>query len=234
MKFIKNYFKKWNVFEIAFGIFATISFIVLTIVVRGWWVECVAGVLTIFWCLLLAKGKVEGYIVGFVATALYAWIAVTYSYYGELIISVAIATPMNVFGLVQWLRHRRTDKKKGEVVVVNRVKPLEYVLLIASQAVLAVGYYYLLRAFNTEFLIVSTIAICTNVVGTYLLLRRDLFNTVAWLADCIVQVVLWGYLAFTVGWETFAMLWMTILVLVNNVYGIVNWFRLKKGQENEK
>ena len=81
----------------------------------------------------------------FIATALYAWISFEYAYYGELIISIAITTPMNVWGFVQWIKNRRQDEKQGKVVIVNKVKSKECLLLLASQLVMGVGYYFLLR-----------------------------------------------------------------------------------------
>jgi len=52
---------------------------------------------------------------------------------------------MNVWGFVQWIKNRRQDEKQGKVVIVNKVKSKECLLLLASQLVMGVGYYFLLR-----------------------------------------------------------------------------------------
>jgi len=63
LKAARNYFKGWNLFEIIFLGFSVISSIIIAVLVKGWWAECATGVTTIIWIMLLAKGKVEGYVV---------------------------------------------------------------------------------------------------------------------------------------------------------------------------
>ena len=227
---LKKYFKQWNLFEKLFTLTAVVSMIIFAVIWKSWWVELTASVLSIIWIMLIAKGKVEGYVVGFLATILYAWVSVFYRYYGELLISIFITTPLNVYGFIQWVNNRRQDKKLGKVVVVGGVQKKELVILLSSQLILSVGYYFLLKVFNTEFLLVSTISICTSTIGTYLLLRRSDHSWIAWILNAIIQVVLWTYILIVFGLSSFVMFWFALLSLLNNVYGYISWIKLKKSQ----
>ena len=226
--------KKWNTFEIIYFIAIFVLPITFAIIFESSVIECLASVLYLVWCFLVARGQAHAHFVGIFAVFLYAFVSWQVGYFGEVIIAGAISFPLIVFALVNWVCNKRVDKAKGKVVVVATLRRNEIILVILSQLLMGVGYYFLLRAFNTEFLIVSTLSIVTSVVGTYLLARRSQHFLLGFLLNDMVLVVLWSALVIGGQLVYFPLLLMPIMLLVNDTYGVWNWARLKKSQNTDK
>lgn len=232
MNKIKNYFKNWNLFEILFLIISISGAIVFAVLSNCWWIEWLTSITSLLFVLLIAKGKSEGYIFGFITTIFYCIVSFRYAYYGEIIISIFLTTPLNILGLMAWRKHFVKDTTNQKIVEIASVTKKEKIILFVSQAVLSVGYYFLLKAFNTEFLFISTLSVVTSLIGTYLLLRRCNLNWIFWIINASLLILLWGYIYYLNGFSSISMLWLCIMTFVNNIYGYINWLRLEKSQKN--
>jgi len=232
VKRIKGFFKGWNAFEVVFLCLILITPALLTIVFESSIVECLSTTLYLFWCLLGAKGKSYTHIIGIPAIFLYAYVAYNANYYGEVIITFFVLLPLIIVSLYAWLKNKTSDAH----VVVAKPNTKEMIIVACSQIAMGVGYYFLLRAFNTDFLLVSTISIMTSVFATYLIMRRNQFSFPAYIINDIVLIILWGYLCFGGAWEYIPILLMPVMLLINDVYGTINWARLRKqqGRSNKK
>jgi nicotinamide mononucleotide transporter len=227
---MKKFFKGWNAFEICFLLSIIILPTVFAIVFKSPAWDCLSTTSYLIWAILVAKGKSYAHIVGIFAELLYAWVAFSARYYGEVVIAFAVSTPLIVWGLWTWLKHKRQDEVQGSVVVVTKTNFKEILLIAISQMVMGVGYYFLLRAFNTDFLIVSTLSIMTSVFGTILIARRNEYALLAFILNDIVLIVLWGSLVVGGNMEYMPVLLMPIMLLVNDTYGVYNWQKLRRAQ----
>lgn len=232
MKPVKEFFKGWNLFEKAYLLAVLVLPAAFTIGFKSTIVGCLSTTLYLFWCLLLAKGKSYAHVIGIFAVFLYAYVSYTVKYYGEVIITFAVMLPLIVFGLISWLRNKRYDEKEGSVVIVANVSKKEMLLAALSQIVMGAGYYYLLKAFDTAFLIVSTFSIMTSVFATFLIARRNQYAFWAYILNDVVLIILWGYLVFTGNPDYAPILLMPVMLLINDIYGMINWERLKNTQES--
>ena len=99
---------------------------------------------------------------------------------------------------------------------------------------LSFGFYYLLKAFNTTFLIISTISLSLACIKGYLQIRRSELNFIFGLISRIITLILWlhivlqGSLGYIPTVATYA-IYFTL-----EVFGFIVWIRLKKKQKNEK
>ncbi|MDD4110875.1 MAG: nicotinamide riboside transporter PnuC, partial [Clostridia bacterium] len=189
---------------------------------------------TIIWCLLLAKGKVLGHIIGIIGTILYIISSAFVAYYGEIIISVGLTIPMSIWATISWFKNKRVDTEQGRVVVIKKIKSIELVILLLSQIVMGVGYYFLLKAFNTQFLVMSTISLVVSIIATYLAIRRSDLNWIAWIINSIMTLTLWLYLTITINLSYITLSIMSVFLFVNNIYGYINWQILKRSQKKDK
>lgn len=222
--------KDWTKFEKAFLVTGTLSAIILTIICKSPCIDLIYVVMYLWTALLLAKGKYACYIIGIISTFFYAAVSYSNHYYGEVIIALCCTLPLTILGLVNWLRH--LDSKK--VVIIKDITTKEILLLVASQAIMAVGYYYLLDAFGTSNLLVSTISISVSLIATYLEARRSEYGFVGYILNDIILIVLWG-IPFISGDVTLATAWLCpILLLVNDIYGVNNWKKIKQRQRKGK
>lgn len=208
--------------------------IVSTIVFRSSIWELLSTILYLIWCLLVAKGKSFAPIVGIPAVLLYAFVSFQAKYYGEVIITAAVLIPLMIVSIISWIKNKRMDEKHGSVVVFEKTRWIEMAIVGASQLLLGFGYYFLLKAFDTEFLIVSTFSIMTSVFGTILITRRNQFAPLIFVMNDIILVILWGSLVIGGQLNYISVLIMPLMLLINDIYSTFNWGKLKKTQEEKK
>ncbi|MCL1799032.1 MAG: nicotinamide riboside transporter PnuC [Eggerthellaceae bacterium] len=229
----RDFLKGWNGFEKGYLLALLVLPAVFTLVFGGTLIGCLSTTLYLFWCLFLAKGKHYANVIGIFAVLLYSYVSFTVRYYGEVVISLAVLLPLIVFGLVSWLRNSRYDEDRGNVVVVAGMDRKEVGLAAASQVVMGVGYYFVLKAFGTTFLSVSTLSIMASVLATFMLARRNRYAFHVYIFNDVVLVILWGYMVLAGDAGYAQILLMPAMLLVNDVYATINWSRLKNAQEGQ-
>lgn len=226
MRHPKQFFAGWNLFEKTYLTAILILPTLFAVVFESTVVECFAVILNLIWALLVAKGKSFAHIIGLPATLCYAYVAYSVAYYGEVVITFCVMLPLIFISLFAWLKNKTTDAH----VVVSRPNKTEMSVAASSQILMGFAYYFVLQAFGTEFLLVSTFSIMTNVFATYLTMRRNQYSFLAYIINDIVLIVLWGYQVFGDSLGYIPMLLMPVMLLVNDVYGTLNWSKLRKSQ----
>lgn len=174
-----------------------------------------------------AKGNPLGPLLIIIFSVLYGWISYTFDYYGEMITYLGMSAPMAVFALVSWLRNPYKGNKSQ--VSVGEVGKKETVFMLALSAVVTFIFYFVLDALNTANMIPSTISVTTSFLAVYLTFRRSEYYALAYAANDVVLIILWtlatmqniSYLSVTICFVVF---------LVNDLYGFINWKRMKKIQ----
>jgi len=234
MKRLKQFFAGWNWFEKTFFVAVLILPAVFSVVFESSVVGWLSTTLYLLWAFLCARGKSYAHIIGIPAIFIYAYVSYTANYYGEVLITFFVMLPLIVISLFAWLGNKRADSRQGSYIVVSIPNKKEMAIAAASQFIMGVGYYFLLRAFNTDFLIVSTISIMTSVFATYLTMRRNQHTFVAYLVNDVVLIILWAYVVVGGQMEFIPILLMPIMLLANDIYGIFNWARLRKSQVERK
>lgn len=174
-----------------------------------------------------AKGNSVGPLLMIVFSILYGIISWTFRYYGEMLTYVGMTMPMAVLAFISWLKNPYQGNKAQ--VQVNRLDRKEYVFLTLLSVAVTLVFYYILRAFNTAYLLPSTISVTTSFLAVYLTYRRSPHYALAYAANDIVLIVLWvlaarenlSYLSVVVCFGVF---------LVNDIYGFLNWKQMGERQ----
>ena len=97
-------------------------------------------------------------------------------------------------------------------------------------AVIITGiFYFILKYFNTANLIPSTISVTTSFVAVYLTFRRSPYFALAYASNDIVLIILW-ILASIYDAKYISVVVCFVAFLVNDIYGFVNWCKMKKRQ----
>ena len=185
------------------------------------------GVTAVLFC---AKGNPIGQALCIVFGVMYAITSYSFAYYGEMITYVGMTVPMAVLSLIAWFRNPYGE---GHAVVrVGRLSWRDAVAAPLLTAAVTVGFFFILRAFGTANLWPSTFSVTTSFLAVYLTFRRSPLYALAYATNDIVLVVLWilatledaSYLSVVLCFSVF---------LVNDIYGYVNWCRLKRRQRAE-
>lgn len=174
-----------------------------------------------------AKGNPFGQLLMIVFSILYGIISLSFAYYGEMMTYLGMTAPMAVFALISWLRHPYQGNKAE--VKVNRICGKEIVFMLLLTAVVTFALYFILDAFETANLIPSTISVTTSFIAVYLTFRRSAYYAAAYAANDIVLIVLW--VIATISDITYlSVVICFIMFLINDVYGFINWLKMRARQ----
>ena len=175
-----------------------------------------------------AKGNPVGQFLMIIFSALYGFISFTFAYYGEMITYLGMTAPMAVFALISWLKNPYNGNKKE--VKVNRLKTKEIAFMIILAAAVTFIFYYILLFFHTANLVPSAVSVTTSFLAVYLTFRRSAFYAAAYAANDIVLIIIWILAALT-DISYLSVVICFIMFFVNDIYGFVNWSKMRKRQE---
>lgn len=174
-----------------------------------------------------AKGNPIGQVLMIVFSLIYGYISFTFSYYGEMITYLGMTMPMAIVALVSWLKNPY-EGNKAEVRV-NSIGRGETVLMSLLAAAVTAVFFFVLSYFNTANLLPSTLSVTTSFIAAYLTFRRSPYFALAYAANDIVLIVLWILASFE-NTRYLSVVVCFVAFLFNDVYGFVNWERIKKRQ----
>ena len=174
-----------------------------------------------------AKGNPLGMFLMIVFSILYGIISYGYSYYGEMITYLGMTAPMSAFSLITWLKNPYNGKKSE--VAVNEISKKELIFMSLLTAAVTVFFYFVLKKLNTSNLIPSTISVITSFAAVYMTFRRSPLYALCYAANDVVLIILW-ILASIENPSYFSVVVCFVMFLANDIYGFVNWQKMRKKQ----
>lgn len=229
LKTLTNYFSKM---EISLWLFSVTCIILSFIIFDGEnYMTLSASIIGVTSLIFNAKGNPFGQFLMVVFSLLYGIISFTFSYYGEMITYLGMTMPMAVFALISWIKNPY-DGKISEVKV-NSISKRETAFMALAAIIVTILFYFILKAFNTANIIPSTISVTTSFVAVYLTFRRSPYFALAYAANDIVLIVLW-ILASIYDIKYISVTVCFIVFLFNDIYGFINWHKMKKRQHTIK
>ena len=227
MKKLLNYFSKGEiVLWVSSVVLIVLSFLIFD---RSSYATLFASLIGITALIFCAKGNPIGQVLIIIFSLIYGAISYSFSYYGEMATYLGMSMPMAVFSLITWLRHPYKDNKSE--VKVNSIRKREHLLMWPLTVIVTVVFYFILAYFGTANLIPSTLSVGTSFLAVYLSARRSPFYALAYAANDIILIVLW-VLASLHDTSYVSVVVCFIAFLSNDIYGFVNWQRMKKRQAN--
>ena len=223
--------KDWTKFE-KILLFSSIILVSLVgIIFKSEILTTTCSIVGIITALLLAKGKNLGQVVGLLIVLLYSIVSFKNKYYGEVIIYLCIMLPMYIIGIVSWMKHQN---KETNTVEVNNIKLKEWIIVSITSIILFIGIYFLLKAFNTNQLFISSLSVIDSLFAIYLGIRRSKYSFYFYVINDLILIALWGMPVVSGSLILLPMVFNPIINLINDMYGIYNWKRLEKIQGEQK
>ncbi|MFV0520672.1 MAG: nicotinamide riboside transporter PnuC [Lachnospirales bacterium] len=176
--------------------------------------------------LFVAKGNVYGHIFGILFAILYGYISFGFKYYGEAITYLCMSAPMGLFALISWLKNPYEDTQEVKVSSVSKKK---LVVIFLLTTIITIIFYFILKAFNTSNLNVSTVSIATSFFAVSLSFLRSPYYAIAYVLNDLILIVLWIYASFT-DLQYVNMVICFIVFIVNDIYGYISWQSMKNRQ----
>ena len=229
MKKYLSYFTKW---EKALWVSSVAVICIFYAVFDGsGWMKLIASLIGVTSLIFLAKGNPFGNVLMIIFSVLYAIISYSFLYYGEMITYVGMTAPMALFSSVSWLKNPY-GKSKSQVKV-RELTPKIFILGAVLTAVVTVVFYYILSALNTANIVPSTISVLTSFFAAYLTFMRTPYFPLAYAFNDIVLIVMWA-MATKEDASYISVIVCFCVFLVNDLYGFINWCRMKKTQKQGK
>ena len=224
----QNPFKTLSPFEWVLWSVSVVTVIVSFLISgKGALLEMIASVIGVTALIFVAKGMIIGQAMTVLFSIFYGIISLHFHYWGEMITYLCMSAPISFIATIEWIRH---PYKNTDVVEVSRVSKKQ-IFLMSTLAVVVTGVFYvLLKAFDTPNLFFSTISITTSFTASYLTFLRSPYYGVGYALNDVVLIVLWT-LASIQDISYLPMVACFVMFLLNDVYGFINWRRIKREQK---
>ena len=191
------------------------------------WLNLISSLVGVTYIIINAKGNPLGQVLGLVFCVSYGLISLGFGYYGEVVTYLGMTAPMALWSLISWLRHPyKGNRAEVEVGDLSRGKIIWGFVLSGAVTVL---FYFILKALNTVNLLPSTLSVFTSFLAAYLSACRSEWFSLAFAANDIVLIVLWG-LAAVDDPSYFSLVACFSMFLLNDIYAFISWRRLRKKQ----
>ncbi len=175
--------------------------------------------------IFVGKGDAIGQLLTIIFAVIYATISFQFHYYGEMITYAGMTAPSALWAMIVWLKNPYSTRE----VKVGKMTKVNGCLLIVSAMIATLVMWRALVYFNTANILFSTISVTTSYLASMLTVLRSPYYAVCYAANDIILIVLW-VLASMVKIGYFPMVLCFIIFLMNDIYGFINWKRMKNRQ----
>ena len=177
--------------------------------------------------IFVGKGDAIGQLLTIIFAVIYAIISFRFHYYGEMITYVGMTTPSALWAMIVWLKNPYSARE----VKVGKMTKAKCCLLAVSAVIVTLIMWRVLVYFNTANILFSTISVTTSYLASMLTVLRSPYYAVCYAANDIILIVLWT-LASMADISYFPMVLCFLIFLINDLYGFINWKRMKNRQDN--
>ncbi len=189
-------------------------------------IASLVGTTALIFC---AKGNPLGQALMIVFASLYAYISLSFKYYGEMMTYLGMSLPMSVVALISWLKNPSKESKAE--VKVNTLSKKEMLFGFIVALVVTGIFYFIMRELGTSNLVISTVSITTSFFAAYLTFRRCEYFALAYALNDIVLIIMW-IMATIKNISYISVIICFLVFLVNDTYSYLNWKKMKARQRD--
>ncbi len=179
--------------------------------------------------IFVSKGMVIGQLLTVVFAIFYGIISFYFHYYGEMITYLGMTAPIALLAVFSWLRH---PYKQSAEVEVSRVSRKQVIVMALLAVAVTVIFYFILKALGNANILFSTVSVTTSFIASYLTFLRSEYYGLGYAANDIILIILWTLAAID-DISYLPMIVCFIVFLINDLYGFINWRRIKIRQRQE-
>lgn len=229
---VRNPLKNLNKFDWCLWLLSLAAVLVCFFAARGKdYATLASSLVGVTSLIFAAKGDAFGLALMLVFCLIYSFVSFFFRYYGETVIYLCMQFPVCTISLVSWIKN--PNKRGSAEVKVGRLTRKYALVLGALTVIVTVAFYFILRAFSTQNLIVSTLSVATSFVALSLMAMRVPAYAVAFTLNDVVLIVLWSYAAAQ-SLDYLPMVACFSVFLVNDIYGFILWSLRKRRQAEEE
>lgn len=214
-----NLFQGWTTFEKTWlTVFTVIQFILFF-----WWqqttIDLICALTNMLCVVLVAKGRMENFFFGIIATTLYAYISYNNKIYGEAMLSGLFYLPMQLIGLFFWLKHKNNESKKQTDIQVKNLSVKGWLIMLTVVLTCSFAYAELLSYLNAQQVHLDSFTVVICIIAQILMTMRYSEQWFLWISSNILGIIIW------INAGNYAMVMMTCASLFNAIYGWYHWHK---------
>ena len=187
----------------------------------------IASLIGVTALIFVAKGYVFGQILTVIFAVFYGIISFYFKYYGEMITYICMTSPIAVFSIITWVKH---PFQKSSEVEVNKLSRRQIYILIVSVIAVTVIFYFILKYLGNANLLFSTVSVATSFAASSLTFLRSEYYAAAYACNDIVLIILWSCATLN-NIIYLPMIICFVVFFINDVYGFLNWKKMKIKQD---
>lgn len=191
------------------------------------WLSVVTSLIGATALIFVGKGDPIGQLLCIFFALCYGAVSFKFRYYGEMITYLGMSAPSALWALISWLRNPYSERE----VKVEKMTARKWIYLSIGTILITSVMGVVLALFDTPNLIVSIISVTTSFAASMLTVLRSPYYALFYAGNDIVLIVLW-ILATLVNIGYFPMIICFVIFLVNDIYGFINWCRMREKQNN--
>lgn len=213
-----HFFQGWTIFEkVWLAIFTAIQ-IVLFFIWQQNSLELISALANMLCVVLVAKGRIENFFFGVIATSTYAYISYLSGIYGEAMLSGFFYLPMQFLGLYFWLNHKKQPTQSTDSDIrIKRLSPKYWLILVGSIVICALLYAEILSYINAQQIRLDSFNVVICIAAQILMTLRYSEQWVLWILSNVLGIAIW------VNAQNYPMVMMMSAALFNALYGYYNW-----------
>lgn len=192
--------------------------IVITIIFKLNWLTLIACVSSICYIVFLSDRNLLNFIIGFISSTTYIFVAWKAKIYGEVIFYLIIDLPMIFISYFMWKRNLESSLR----VNARKMSKKQILLTTLISAVAIVLYSFFLRLIGGVSYVVDATSTVSSLIATILMAKRYREQWFMWVVVYIVSVIMW-IVTFDI-----LMLIMSISCLISSIIGFVSWSKNAK------
>lgn len=192
--------------------------IVITIIFKLNWLTLIACVSSICYIVFLSDRNLLNFIIGFISSTTYIFVAWKAKIYGEVIFYLIIDLPMIFISYFMWKRNLESSLR----VNARKMSKKQILLTTLISVVAIVLYSFFLRLIGGVNYVVDAISTVSSLIATILMAKRYREQWFMWVVVYIVSVIMW-IVTFDI-----LMLIMSISCLISSIIGFISWSKNAK------
>jgi nicotinamide mononucleotide transporter len=166
----------------------------------------------------LSDRNLLNFIIGFISSTTYIFVAWKAKIYGEVIFYLIIDLPMIFISYFMWKRNLESSLR----VNARKMSKKQILLTTLISAVAIVLYSFFLRLIGGVNYVVDAISTVSSLIATILMAKRYREQWFMWVVVYIVSVIMW-IVTFDI-----LMLIMSISCLISSIIGFISWSKNAK------
>lgn len=220
VQFMKNELSGWKKWEIVWLFIACFIIISLSI----YWNDTLLGIISatsgVICVVCTGKGKLLAYIFGVINTAIYAYIAFSAKYYGEVMLNALYYFPLQFYGYYIWNKNMNAETKE---VKKRNMSKKHFFIIIFIIAIATFLYGIILKSMGGSLPYFDSFSTVVSVVAMIISIKMFAEQWLLWIVVDVVTIFMWGYAFIMHGSESIATLLMWGVYLLNAILMYVKW-----------